>query len=73
MHKKKKGLRGLIRCIAFSGITFFYFVTAEAIKIAIEFKNPLEIPISISSVSLICELSAKSDETNSGELQAVYL
>ena len=44
---------------------------AEAIKIAIEFKNPLEIPISISSVSLICELSATSDETNSGELQAV--
>jgi hypothetical protein len=48
-------------------------VTAEAIKIAIEFKNPLEIPISISSVSLICDLSATSDETNSGELQAVYL
>ncbi|KAJ6870761.1 trafficking protein particle complex subunit 8 isoform X1 [Populus alba x Populus x berolinensis] len=40
-------------------------VAGEAIKIAIEFKNPLEIPISISSVSLICELSATSDETNS--------
>ncbi|XP_073261394.1 uncharacterized protein [Populus alba] len=42
-------------------------VAGEAIKIAIEFKNPLEIPISISSVSLICELSATSDETNSGD------
>ncbi|CAK7342057.1 unnamed protein product [Dovyalis caffra] len=41
-------------------------VAGEAIKIAIDFKNPLEIPISISSVSLICELSAISDETKYG-------
>lgn len=33
---------------------------------AIEFKNPLQIPIAISSVSLMCELSAVSDENKSG-------
>lgn len=72
-HKKRRD-QGASSCfIPYSGITFFDIVTAEAIKIAIEFKNPLEIPISISSVSLICELSATSDETNSGELQAVHL
>ncbi|KAK0585872.1 hypothetical protein LWI29_035426 [Acer saccharum] len=37
-------------------------VAGEAVKVGIEFKNPLQIPISISSVTLICELSAKSDE-----------
>ncbi|XVE61381.1 hypothetical protein DITRI_Ditri06bG0034900 [Diplodiscus trichospermus] len=40
-------------------------VAGEAIKVDIEFKNPLQIPISISSVSLICELSANSEEMNS--------
>uniref|UniRef100_A0A2P2MKZ1 Uncharacterized protein n=1 Tax=Rhizophora mucronata TaxID=61149 RepID=A0A2P2MKZ1_RHIMU len=29
------------------------------------FKNPLHVPISISSVSLVCELSGRSDETKS--------
>ncbi|THF96411.1 hypothetical protein TEA_015437 [Camellia sinensis var. sinensis] len=37
-------------------------VAGEAIKVEIGFKNPLQIPISISSVSLICEHSARSDE-----------
>lgn len=37
-------------------------VTGEAIKVDVEFKNPLQITISISSVSLICELSASSEE-----------
>ncbi|XWS56080.1 hypothetical protein CRYUN_Cryun09bG0055900 [Craigia yunnanensis] len=41
-------------------------VAGEAIKVDIEFKNPLQIPISISSVSLICELSANPEEMNSG-------
>ena len=37
----------------------------------IEFKNPLQIPISISGVSLICELSAGSDGMKSGWLLSV--
>ncbi|XVF07518.1 hypothetical protein REPUB_Repub06bG0146000 [Reevesia pubescens] len=40
-------------------------VAGEAIKVDIEFKNPLQIPISISSVSLICEVSANPEEMNS--------
>ncbi|KAH7554180.1 hypothetical protein JRO89_XS12G0127000 [Xanthoceras sorbifolium] len=40
-------------------------VAGEAVKVDIEFKNPLQIPISISSVTLICELSARSDEMKS--------
>ncbi|XP_059462278.1 uncharacterized protein LOC132191337 isoform X3 [Corylus avellana] len=40
-------------------------VAGEAVKVDIEFKNPLQIPISISSVSLICELSVRSDEMES--------
>ncbi|XP_052200322.1 uncharacterized protein LOC127806829 isoform X2 [Diospyros lotus] len=38
-------------------------VAGEEIKVEIGFKNPLQIPISISTVSLICEHSARSDET----------
>ncbi|XAR64788.1 hypothetical protein NMG60_11008624 [Bertholletia excelsa] len=37
-------------------------VAGEAIKVQIGFKNPLQIPISISCVSLICEHSARSEE-----------
>ncbi|CAN1277707.1 Trafficking protein particle complex subunit 8 [Linum perenne] len=40
-------------------------VAGEAIKVAVEFKNPLQVPISISSVSLICELSSRSEEDKS--------
>ncbi|GAV63866.1 TRAPPC-Trs85 domain-containing protein [Cephalotus follicularis] len=40
-------------------------VAGEAIKVDIEFKNPLQISIFVSNVSLICELSAKSDDMNS--------
>ncbi|KAG1348154.1 trafficking protein particle complex subunit 8 [Cocos nucifera] len=36
----------------------------EAIKLDLEFKNPLQISISVSGVSLICELSADSGATN---------
>ncbi|CAN0847587.1 Trafficking protein particle complex subunit 8, partial [Linum grandiflorum] len=40
-------------------------VAGEAIKVTVEFKNPLQVPISISSVSLICELSPRSEEDKS--------
>ncbi|XP_024028403.1 trafficking protein particle complex subunit 8 isoform X3 [Morus notabilis] len=38
-------------------------VAGEAVRVDFEIKNPLQIPISVSSVSLICELAASSDET----------
>ncbi|XP_068342385.1 uncharacterized protein [Pyrus communis] len=40
-------------------------VAGEAVRVDIEFKNPLQIPLLLSSVSLICELSAGSDEMKS--------
>ncbi|VFQ62580.1 unnamed protein product [Cuscuta campestris] len=36
-------------------------VAGEAIKVDIEFKNPLQIPIPVSNVSLICVHTVKSD------------
>lgn len=39
-------------------------VAGEAIKLDLEFKNPLQISITVSGVSLICELSADSGATN---------
>ncbi|CAN4113940.1 unnamed protein product [Withania somnifera] len=39
-------------------------VAGEAIGIAIEFKNPLQIPVSISGVSLICEHYPEVSEPN---------
>ncbi|WMV06938.1 hypothetical protein MTR67_000323 [Solanum verrucosum] len=39
-------------------------VAGEAIGITIEFKNPLQIPISISGVTLICEHSSAVSEPN---------
>ncbi|KAJ8565224.1 hypothetical protein K7X08_007800 [Anisodus acutangulus] len=39
-------------------------VAGEAIGIAIEFKNPLQIPVSVSGVSLICEHSPVVSEPN---------
>ncbi|KAK8570732.1 hypothetical protein V6N13_103136 [Hibiscus sabdariffa] len=45
-------------------------VAGEAIKVDIEFKNPLQIPISVSSASLMCELSANRDEdANSSNIE----
>ncbi|XP_051131915.1 uncharacterized protein LOC127251976 isoform X2 [Andrographis paniculata] len=41
-------------------------VAGEAIKVDISFKNPLQFPISVSNVSLICKHSAAYDETESG-------
>ncbi|KAL7096493.1 hypothetical protein ACP275_10G083100 [Erythranthe tilingii] len=40
-------------------------VAGEAIKVDISLKNPLQIPISISNVSLICKHSAEYDDTES--------
>ncbi|KAM7264486.1 hypothetical protein ACFE04_002169 [Oxalis oulophora] len=40
-------------------------VAGEAIEVSIDFKNPLNIPISLSGVSLICELSAKPEDVKS--------
>lgn len=37
-------------------------VAGEALRVSIEFKNPLQLSLSISSVSLICELSSSPDE-----------
>lgn len=40
-------------------------VAGEVIKVNVEFTNPLQIPISVSCVSLICEHSVRSDGTTS--------
>lgn len=45
---------------------------AEAVKVDIEFKNPLQIPLLLSSVSLICELSENSDEMQSGNSLSLF-
>ncbi|CAL1370679.1 unnamed protein product [Linum trigynum] len=37
-------------------------VAGEAIKVVVEFTNPLQVPISISNVSLICELSQSEED-----------
>ncbi|KAF2289607.1 hypothetical protein GH714_037427 [Hevea brasiliensis] len=48
-------------------------VLSEAIKVDIEFENPLKIPISISSVSLICELSELDEMTSDTSHSATEL
>ncbi|KZV17131.1 trafficking protein particle complex subunit 8 [Dorcoceras hygrometricum] len=40
-------------------------VSGESIKVDVSFKNPLQIPLSISNVSLMCEYSAESNGTES--------
>ncbi|XP_048126921.1 trafficking protein particle complex subunit 8 [Rhodamnia argentea] len=40
-------------------------IVGEAIKVAIEFQNPLQISIPLSDVSLMCELCARSDDADS--------
>lgn len=37
-------------------------VAGEPVRVNIQFKNPLQIPLSISDVSLICDLSPRPDE-----------
>lgn len=47
---------------------YHYVVLTEAIKVDFEFKNPLQIPISVSDISLMCEHSARSEDITSGEV-----
>ncbi|KAJ3669964.1 hypothetical protein LUZ60_010288 [Juncus effusus] len=42
-------------------------VAGEAVKVEIELKNPLQIPIPISGISLMCELSESSDASSLDE------
>ncbi|CAA3007877.1 trafficking particle complex subunit 8 isoform X1 [Olea europaea subsp. europaea] len=46
-------------------------VAGEAIKVNVGFRNPLQIPISISSISLICEHYASSDEKDSDATSSI--
>lgn len=48
---------------------YVFSLILESVKVDIEFRNPLQIPISVSGVSLVCSLSPKTNETTtSGEL-----
>ncbi|XP_075488259.1 uncharacterized protein LOC142527363 [Primulina tabacum] len=40
-------------------------ISGESIKVDVNLRNPLQIPLSISNVSLVCEYSAESNETES--------
>lgn len=40
-------------------------VSGESIKVDVNLRNPLQIPLSISNVSLVCEYSAESNEIES--------
>ncbi|WOK92067.1 trafficking protein particle complex subunit 8 isoform X1 [Canna indica] len=42
-------------------------VAGESVTVELEFKNPLQVSISVSEISLICELSAKSEGTETGK------
>ncbi|XP_058085040.1 uncharacterized protein LOC131232663 [Magnolia sinica] len=46
---------------------FCVCVAGEAIKVHLEFKNPLQTSISVSGVSLVCELTARSEASGSGD------
>jgi len=41
-------------------------LVAEAVKVNIELKNPLQIPVDVSGISLICQLSTNLDALSSG-------
>ncbi|CAA0837822.1 Tetratricopeptide repeat (TPR)-like superfamily protein [Striga hermonthica] len=43
-------------------------IAGEPILVEISFRNPLQIPLSISNVSLICKHSAEDDETEPGTI-----
>ncbi|KAF8709998.1 hypothetical protein HU200_029722 [Digitaria exilis] len=40
-------------------------VTGEAVKVNVELKNPLQIPVDVSGISLICQLSTNLDALSS--------
>mgnify|MGYP003701990637 CR=1 FL=1 len=39
---------------------------AEAVKVRIELRNPLQIPVAVSCISLICQLSTSLDASSAG-------
>ncbi|KAK7378868.1 hypothetical protein VNO80_04316 [Phaseolus coccineus] len=45
-------------------------VAGESVKVTIEFENPLQISIPISSVTLVCKYSASTDEVISNEIES---
>ncbi|EOA19806.1 hypothetical protein CARUB_v10000052mg [Capsella rubella] len=47
-------------------------VAGESVKVDLEFRNPLLISTSITSVSLICELTANSDDLQLGKLYLLF-
>lgn len=49
-----------------------FFIVAEPTQFDIEFRNPLQISLSISSVALICELSSRTDEVKSGKSLSIF-
>ncbi|KAL5974735.1 hypothetical protein ACLOJK_031406 [Asimina triloba] len=46
---------------------FCVSVAGEAIRVQLEFKNPLQTSISVSDVSLVCEHSIRSEPSGSGD------
>lgn len=45
---------------------FLFSLVAEAVKVSVELKNPLHIPVDVSGISLICQLSTNLDALTSG-------
>lgn len=43
-------------------------LVAEAVKLNVELKNPLQIPVAVSGISLICQLSTTLDALSSGKI-----
>lgn len=64
------------RCIRYCHVNLvsltFHALLAEAITVDIEFRNPLQISLSISNISLICEHSASFDEVQNGKFSYFY-
>jgi hypothetical protein len=45
-----------------------HLLVAEAVKLTIELKNPLQISVAVSNISLICQLSTDLDALSAGIL-----
>lgn len=52
--------------MVFAYKSFVLLDIAEAVKVEVSFRNPLQIPISISNVTLICKHSSECNESESG-------
>lgn len=60
--------------MVFAYKSFVLLDIAEAIKVEVSFRNPLQIPISISNVTLICKHSSECNESESGTfLHMIYV